>query len=283
MTVVPPPRISFVAVIVGTIAALVFRAWLQLELLGDGFQKDYAADLSYLVVPPTLFVLLFPIWRQYLSFIVSLFRRDVLTPTLILNAFAVGCLLRVAAWSQLIAGVAFGWYYNPDPTAMVGPAFAFSCAAPHVIALGVVVMVIMVPFVEELVSRGLVQSWLSHRGAIISIGLSALFFMLWHRPSSWGFAFFGGLVLGVQYWRTGALWSPLISHATVNALIQWDWRCLNVLWNPRSSDLPELGAAIPALVALIAADIAFIFLLGKTPGRPAAPAERVTEREQPAQ
>ena len=278
MTFAPPPLNSFVAVIVITIAALIFRAWLQLELLADGFHKDYAADLSYLVVPPTLLILLLPIWRQYISFIGNLFRRDVLTPTLILNAFAVGCLLRVAAWSQLIAGVAFGWYYNPDPTALIGPAFVFNCAAPKVIALGIVVMVILVPFVEELVSRGLIQSWLSHRGAVISIGLSALFFMLWHRPSSWGFAFFAGLVLGVQYWRTGALWSSLISHATVNALILWDWRCLNVRWNPRTSDLPVLYAGIPALVALVAAITVIIFLLTKTPGRPAAPAERVTER-----
>ncbi len=226
MTAVPPPRTSFVAVIAATTAALVFRAWLQLELLADGFQRDYAADLSYLVVPPTLLVLLFPIWRQYISFIVSLFRRNVLTLTLILNAIAIGCLLRLAAWSQLVAGVAFGWYQNPDPTATVGPAVAFDCAAPHVIAVGIVVMVILVPVVEELISRGLIQSWLRHRGAIISVTLSALFFMLWHRPSSWGFAFFAGLVLGTQYWRTGALWSSLISHATVNALIQCDWRCL---------------------------------------------------------
>ncbi len=229
-------------------------------------------------MPTTLLILLFPIWRQYLSFIVNLFRRDVLTPALILNAFVVGCLLRVAAWSQLIAGVAFGWYYNPDPTAVIGPAFAFNCAAPQMIALGVVVMVILVPFVEELISRGLIQSWLSHRGAIISISLSTLFFMLWHRPSSWGFALFAGLVLGIQYWRTGALWSSLISHATVNALIQWDWRCLNVQWNPRMSDLPALMAGIPALMALVAAVTLIIVLLAKTPGRPAAPAERVTER-----
>lgn len=278
MTVAPPPRISFVAVIVATTAALIFRAWLHRELLADGFHKDYAADLSYLVVPPTLLILLLPIWRQYFSFIVGLFQRNVLTPTLILNAFAVGCLLRVAAWSQLVAGIAFGWYHNPDPTSVVGPAFAFNCAGPSVIALGVIVMVILVPFVEELVSRGLIQSWLSHRGAIVSIGLSALFFMLWHRPSSWGFAFFAGLVLGVQYWRTGALWSSLISHATVNALIQWDWRCLNVRWNPRPSDLPALDAGVPAVVSLVAAVIIIFVLLGKTPGRPAAPAERVTER-----
>ena len=278
MTVAPPPRTSFVAVIAATTAALIFRAWLQLELLEDGFQKNHAADLSYLVVPPTLLVLLFPIWRQYTSFIISLFRPNVLTPTLILRAIAVGCLLRLATWSQLVAGVAFGWYRNPDPTAIVGPAVAFNCAALPVMALGIVVMVMLVPVVEELVSRGLIQSWLSDRGAIISITLSALFFMVWHRPSGWGFAFLAGLVLGVQYWRTGTLWSSLISHATVNALIRFDWRCLNVQWNPRTSDLPALGTGIPALLALVAAVIVMLLLLAKTPGRPAAPAERVTER-----
>ncbi len=254
------------------------RAWLQVELRADGFQKEFAADLSYLVVPPVLLILLFPIWRRHLSFIISLFRRNVLTPMLILNAVAVGCLLRLAGWSQLIAGVSFGWYQNPDPNATVGPTIAFNCAAPHVVALGLVVTVILVPIVEELVNRGLIQSWLAHRGALFSIATSALFFMLWHRPSSWGFAFFAGLVLGTQYWRTGALWSSLISHAMVNALIQWDWRCLNVHWNPRTSDLPILNVGVPALVALLAAISLILFLLAKTPGRPAAPAKRVTER-----
>lgn len=278
MTVAPPHRENFLAVILATTAALFFRAWLQLEFVENGLRNDVASDLSYLVVPPTLLVLLFPLWRQNAKFILGLFRRNALTTKVILNAVAVGLFLRLAAWSELIAGVAFGWYTNPDPTATVGPVFDFNCGTPQAVALGIIVTVALVPFVEELIHRGLVQCWLFHRGAAVSIGISALLFMLGHRTTGWAFAFVAGLVFGIQFWQTRSLWCPLISHATVNALIQIDWRCLNVQWNPRISDLPVLNAGVPSIVTLLISVIAIIALLRKTPGRSTAPAERVTER-----
>ena len=259
----PPVQTSLIAVIVATTAALLFRAWLQVELLAAGLQQDVAADLSYLLVPPILLLLLFPIWRQHGAFIVKLFGRQALTLKLVVRAFAIGCLLRLAAWSELIAGISFGWYRNPDSTAIVGPAFLFDCPAPHVLLLGIVVMVVLVPLVEETIHRGLIQTWLYERGAVVAIGTSALLFMLAHRPSSWAFVFIAGIVFGIQYWRSATLWSSVVTHATVNGLIQLDWRCFRGQWNPPASQIPLWASGVVSLCLLLLALLSIGFLLRK--------------------
>lgn len=276
-------RLNFIAVLVAMSAALIARAWLQLELLEHGAPRDFAADLSYLLVPPLLLVLLFPVWRQEYPRILSLFKREDLRLRLILNAVAVGCLLRLASWSQLVASVSFGWNLNTDPNAIVGPVFSFRCPEPQTMALGILVMVILVPLVEEIVNRGLIQSWLAHRGALFSIGVSALIFMLPHRPSSWLFAFCAGLVVGIQFWRTRSLWCSLITHSTINGLIQVDWRCLNGQWNPPAAELPKWAAGLGSMTILLLTILTLGLLLKKTPGSNALPGnEKITERLQPS-
>lgn len=252
---------NIIAIMAATTAALFGRAWLQLELLQDGLQPDYAADLSYLVVPPVLLALLFPLLRDHKTLIVSLFSLQGLTLRLLLSAVTIGILLRLSAWCQLAAGVSFGLYRNVDPNAMSGPTFSFDCAAPHILALGFVVMALIVPVVEEVLNRGLIQSWLSHRGPVTAVVTSAFLFMLLHKRSTWGFAFVAGIVLGIQFWRTRSLWFSLVTHATVNSLIQIDWRCLHGRWNPPASQLPMWGVGIPSVLILAAAVSCIVCLL----------------------
>ncbi len=266
-----PVRTNLIAVIVATTAALIFRAWLQIDLLARGFQQNLAADLSYLLVPPVLLLLLFPVWRQQGAFIAKLFARQAVTVKLVIRAIAIGCLLRLAAWGELIAGVSFGRYRNPDSTAIIGPAFTFDCPAPSALLLGVVVMVVLVPLVEETIHRGLVQTWLYERGAVVAIGVSALIFMLAHRPSSWAFVFVAGIVLGIQYWQTATLWSSVVTHATINGLIQLDWRCLQGQWNPPANETPLWTSGIVSLCVLLLALLSIGFLLRKEPGTHQAP------------
>ncbi len=261
MTAILPAKTNVVAVVVATIAALFGRSWLQLKLLADGFQKDYAADLSYLVVPPILVVLLAPVILKDKAFLARQFRLTGLTLRTTLSAIVIGILARTAWWGQLFAGISFGIYRNNDPSAIEGPLFMFNCAAPHVVALGILVMAFMVPVIEELTHRSYVQMAFRHRGPVIAICLSAFVFAIFHRFSSWPFAFFTGLIFGVQYWKSGTLWPSLISHATLNTLIQVDWRCLNTQWNPRPEDLPlAVPGAAASSVALISLTAIFCLL-----------------------
>ncbi|MGI9238902.1 MAG: CPBP family intramembrane glutamic endopeptidase [Woeseiaceae bacterium] len=266
-----PVRVKLVAVIVATIAALFCRAWLELELLSAGYHKYHAADLSYLIVPPILLFLLFPIWRLERALFSRLYRRRDLSLTLVLNAIAIGFLLRIAAWCELVAGVSFGWYSNPDATAIGGPTFLFSCPEPNVVVLGIAVMVVLVPIVEETTNRGLIQTWLFERGAIVAITAQALLFMLAHRPSSWGFAFVAGVVFGIQYWRTKTLWAPVITHGTINGLIQLDWRCTQGNWNPPPSEVPIWGSGISSILVLLLSLLLIVVLLREKTGVHNAP------------
>lgn len=262
MTVAPPARINLIAVIVATTAALIGRAWLQVVLLAGGLPKDYAADLSYLVVPPILIFILAPVLKKDRTFLVEQFRYPGISFSIVFKAVLIGLLLRIASWARLIAGVSFGVYRSDDPLAIEGPRFAFHCASLHVVILGFVVMAIMVPVIEEVTHRAYIQSAFHDRGPFLAILVSATLFAIFHPPANWPFTFFAGVVLGAQYWYSGSLWPSLISHATVNGLIQVDWRCLNVQWNPQATDLPILSTGIPAVLVLLTS-ICAIFLLVK--------------------
>jgi len=239
---------QFVAVILALTAALFARSYLQIFLRESVYDKPYAADLSYVVVPPILALLLFPVLKQNSLEIRRQFAVAKLNGQLILSAFALGVLLRLSWWSQLAAGVSLGIYRADDPNFIVGPAFIFQCPPVHVLATGIVVMAILVPIIEEVVHRGLVQSALHRFGPWIAITGSSIVFTVFHPPGSWGFVILAGVVFGTQYWITRSLWSSLITHVTINLMIQFDWRCMKGHWTPPANDLPLV---VPGTVALL--------------------------------
>ena len=272
-------RIDVFAIVVATIAALTLREWARAALRTAGFHKFLAADLSFLVVPPVLLVLLAPIVIRKRRFIVELFHNEAFTARLAIRAVAIGCLLRLAAWSELVAGVSFGWHQSPNKTATAGPTFSFACPDTQELLLGVLVMVALVPIIEELIFRGFILSWLSRHGPTVAIVVSAFLFMLVHRPSSWVFVFLAGMVFGIQYWKTGSLWAPLITHATVNGLVQLDWRCLKGQWNPPVTELPLWGSGVASIVTFSIAILGIVMLLtGRDRGAMRTPASDGSQR-----
>ena len=265
-------------------AALLARSWLRSTLLQHGFPHYLAADLSYLIVPPLLALFLTPILRSRPGLLRALFRVDRLSLRLVLIAIMIGLLLRVAWWSQLFAGVGLGMYADNEPAQTLQPTFAFECPAASALLLGLAVTMILVPIVEEIVNRGLLQSSLSHLGPLLAIPAAACIFALTHRSASWTFVFGAGLVLGVLFWKTQTLWLSLATHASFNGLALFDWRCVQGQWNPPATLLPLWNVAIPGLVTLAIATISIAFLLyKKIPGRTRLPgSEPVTERLRPA-
>ncbi|MFB3076490.1 MAG: hypothetical protein ACE1Y4_00650, partial [Lysobacterales bacterium] len=57
------PTKTLVAVLLATIAGLVARTVIQGQFTKAGISPDIAADVSYLIVPVVLALLLFPLWR----------------------------------------------------------------------------------------------------------------------------------------------------------------------------------------------------------------------------
>jgi membrane protease YdiL (CAAX protease family) len=262
----PPPalRISLRHLLVIVLAqtfALFAQAWLSRALPAHGFGELEAHYLAYLVVPPILLVMLAPLLLAHRAFLVQLFRRNALTIRLVLAAVALGVVMRIVWWSQLVARVSLGITENPDAQAITGPLLSWSCPPLPSLTLGLFVMALLVPVMEETLHRGFLQSAFVHKGPVPAILASSLLFALLHPPSSYGFVFLMGAVFGMQFWVTGSLWATMISHATYNGLIQFDWRCLHGQWNPPPESLPLVFAAIFSLVTLLGASLLIVVLL----------------------
>lgn len=238
MPAAKPRRHQFVAVLTAMIAALLSRSWLQLTLVRNGIEPALAADLSYLLVPPLLLLLLCPLISARRQFFVEQFNPHRLTVGIAIRAILVGLLLRLAFWCYLVAGISFGWIAGQNAVAEIGPRFAFECRSPQIVAFALLVTAVLVPLVEEVMHRALIVDSLRKHGATLAILLSATVFTLFHAHNTWPIVGVAGLIFATQYWLTGMLWASLIAHATFNALIQLDWFCLQGHWNPSADQLP---------------------------------------------
>ena len=83
-----------------------------------------------------------------------------------------------------------------------------------------VILVAIVPVLEELIFRVYLLEWLRARLSVPTAVLaSAVGFGLVHgQPLSVLLATAGGLIFGAAYVRTGSIWPGVIAHAGVNAL-----------------------------------------------------------------
>jgi len=235
-------RAPVVAILLFEVLALIARTYLQLELIEDGTPADLAGNLSYLVVPPILAVLLFPVLRQQRHFLAQRFSVAGLTWNAIGIAILVGVLLRIAQWGELIGLSALGAYKSDAPELLVGPLFSFSCPPPAVLLLNLLVVSLLTPLIEEVINRGLLLYSFLDKGRLIAIVASSMLFAVMHSPGSIPSAFIGGLFFATFALNTGTLWAPIIAHATYNGLIVLDWVCLNGAWNP--------AVLTPALIGL---------------------------------
>ena len=279
---VPPalrlPAQYLIAIILAKLMALTAQAWLSRVLLANGYEELQAHYFAYLVVPPILLLMLAPLLLEHRKFLQRLFSPSGMTLRVALAAITLGVTLRIVWWSQLIARVALGITASNDPQVIAGPVLSFACPPLPWLLLGVLVMSVCIPLMEETVDRGLLQSALIHRGPLPAILVSALVFTAFHPPSSYAFIFLMGIVFGIQFWLTGSLWTTVITHATYNGLIQLDWRCLQGQWNPPLASLPQLVPGVTAFLVLVTACLMVVALLRyQQAGAQAAPAHFIAK------
>ena len=253
MKPVAPPLKHVILVLLATTLALFGRAWLQLQLQDGGWERRVASDLSFLVVPPTMMLFLYPVLSRDRGFLVRQFLPQDLTLKVVAGAVLIALLFRTAWWGQLVARVSFGWQQSQASSSLPGPFISFNCPEPELMFLGILVTSVLVPVVEEVTNRGYVQASLHARGPVFSILVASLVFMVFHLYQGWMFAFAGGLVLGSLYRVTGSLWAPVICHSVINLTPQFTWRCLNPSWNPDPLSIPLW---LPGLVGTLAFSLA---------------------------
>jgi membrane protease YdiL (CAAX protease family) len=224
---------------------------LDLSLRARGMDPDVANDLSYLVVPPILLVLMFPYIKTCRDSLRKVFSLAGLTVRVIVLSIALGLVMRLTYWASLTLLIGTGVIRNEDPNAIVGPIVGFDCPPIPVLLLSLAIMAVAVPVTEEVMHRGFFLYGLLPRGRILAIIASAVFFALMHESSTYLSAFIVGLVLAVQVLNYRALWGPIIAHATYNAAATIDWDCFRLIWNPPMGD--------PAIIKLAWVSLPIIF------------------------
>jgi CAAX protease family protein len=252
--------------------ALVLRAALQLELQEHGLSGSYAADLGYLIVPPVVFLLLLPLLRLRRESLLRALDPRSIGLRAILAAAVVGLLARLAWWCTVVMRVALGLVAGPGPAFGTGLQLRWSCPPATQLALALLVWVVLVPVVEEIVNRGLVQASLQPRGRWFAIVLSALLFAACHNPPAMPFALAMGIVFGVQFANSRSLWSTIVSHAAYDGAVLFDWRCLRSSWTVATPDLPLMAPATIAGAGLLLCTAAIFALIRlERPGTQDAP------------
>nr|CAM58087.1 hypothetical protein [uncultured marine microorganism] len=257
----PSLRAPIVAIMIIQVAALFARAFLETRLIESGEPMTFAQDLSYLVVPPILIVLMNPILRQHGRFLRSLLQRRDLTIRLIVMSMLLGITLRMTYWGGLISFVSFGVLRNSDPNAVVGPVFFFGCPDSNVLALSFIVLSFLIPVTEEIINRGLILQSLLYRGKILAVALSSVLFAVMHDPKAIMLTFIVGLFLAVQTINHKTLWAPLITHATYNGVAVLDLECVSGQWNPIETSPSMIGTGLIAPALTMAGISISIFLV----------------------
>ena len=248
-------RAPIIAIFIIQLFALFARSYLQLELVEDGHPTGRAKNLSYLIVPPILLVMLYPILKEHWSFLADRFNLANLRLRTLCVAILVGVLLRLAYWGHLFGFAALGLYRNPDPNTIVGLIFLFSCPTIEALLLHLLITTLLVPVIEEGINRGFFLYSLLRKGRIVAILLSSILFAFAHPPATMPNAFIIGLFLGTFALNSCSLWPPIIAHATFNGLIAVDWLCLQGQWNP--TDTTNKLAGIGVVMLLLTASCLF--------------------------
>lgn len=105
---------------------------------------------------------------------------------------------------------------NPQLQALAPEGFSWASLVTMLLLVAV-----LVPFIEEIIFRGLIFGWLRKRlRFVLAAPLVALLFAVAHQI--WMLVpvlFFMGLVLAAITERSGSLWPPIILHGTFNGVM----------------------------------------------------------------
>ncbi len=166
-------------------------------------------------------------------------------------------------WPVVISGlslalaVSFAINMLPIPQSVMEEYMeASSSTFSNNILIMLVAVVLIGPFAEELVFRGLVYSRLRRAVPVWAAAvLSSLVFALTHGVSLWiAYAFIMGLAMAFIYEKTGSLWGSIIFHICFNFSGSFLYALFAYL---------DYSAAICVCAACFALGIYMLFLIGK--------------------
>ena len=189
------------------------------EVLLDTKISDSLANIIYYYV---LFAIVLLLFHSFLAHTTSRFLGGV---SRAMTTFCMGLLVFYGANELFyrVANVLFNSRTNLNDMTIA----AQVASAPRMTAL---IVVLLAPFVEEVLFRGLVFGCLKEKSRIFAYLLSCALFALLHvwtaAVSNWDLGYLilmlqylvPGLVFAWAYEHSGTLWTSILIHALVNAL-----------------------------------------------------------------
>ena len=267
---------TIIAILAVEAFVLLVRTVWDLHLRGSGYDAEMAKDLSYLLVPPLLVLLLAPVLCERRRELTRLLDPRRTEARVVLYGFAIGALSRLAWWCTVVLrGVA-----HAGGAAGSGPIeVSWACPASSAVLLAALVWICLVPFVEETLGRGVIQSLLEYHGRTFAIAGSAIVFAAYHPPGAMPAALLMGVVFALLRANSGSLWPAIAAHAAYDGLTILDWRCLHAQWSPEAGQARPVLLAATALLgfAVCAVAIARLAVRAK-PGPPPATRAAVTSK-----
>ena len=253
-----PPLFFIVLMIV---CHLLVRIFVARHLEATGLNASDAQHLASIASTLVLLLLLWPVLREHGQFLAGQLKLANVRLAGVAAAIVIGLLLRLVFWAQVVGLAAFGALTGTASGPPAAPLFLFSCPPMQTLMLGLLVSVVLTPFVEEVTIRGFVLHGLLRRSWLLALLGSSLIFALLHSPASMPFAFVAGIVFALLALRCWCLWPGIVAHAAYNAAILLDWVCLQGIWNPVPGDRYLPALAVISLLVAAAAFVSIAFLL----------------------
>lgn len=213
------------------VCALFVRSYVQLQLQDTGTPPLEAKNLSWLLVPLILGVLMYPILRDNRRSLAAMLVTSSITARMVCYAVAIACALRLAFASTELLTYAVGLQQFRPAHFLLDSLPRFQCPELPALALAIVVLVILTPLLEEIIHRGIILRLLLQRSRWPAIIMSSILFGVFHNPRMILPATIIGVFFALLYMKHGLLWVSIIAHATYNGLVLIDSRCLQAVWN----------------------------------------------------
>ncbi|MEQ9564730.1 MAG: CPBP family intramembrane glutamic endopeptidase, partial [Pseudomonadales bacterium] len=194
---------------------------------------------SYLVVPPLLLILFFPILKDHAHLIRNLYDTTRVTKRLVVIAIVLGVALFGISVASNVAMSAYEISIRDNSPLGIGLASSWSCTNVWYLILGIAISALLIPVIEEVINRGFLLNYFMPRGKWLAILLSSLLFALFHKPQTIVLAFLFGIFLAHLTLNSGSLLPATIAHSIHNLLVQFDSGCLTLTWLS-SNTLPDV-------------------------------------------
>jgi len=225
-------RVSIVLVMLFQVAALIMRSFIQVKLAESGFDAVSARHLSALTGFAALGFLMWPIMIEVWPAIREHFRRPASWTRMILASVTLGVVLWLGQMLALLGYSTAEWGDQHLYSHSTTPTYMFACGNPMILVLGIPVMSLFTPVVEEVINRGLILHTLLPRGRTIAILASAFLFAVLHDFGGIPNAFVFGVFAAVQMLNYRTLWAVTITHGVANLLVEVSVDCVDGFWMP---------------------------------------------------